>query len=358
MKPLACRLGLEDGTVFVGDHFGAPGTAEGEVVFNTAMTGYQEILTDPSYCGQIVTMTAPQIGNYGVNAEDVESRATFLSGFVVKELSRRVSNQRASGGLDDYLRESGVVGLAGVDTRALTRRLRVLGALRGVLSTQITDESALVARARELPLMTGQNLVARVMPEGGFLIGEPSRKVVVALDCGIKSNIVRSVVARSLAVQVMRGDAPPEAILERSPCGVLVGNGPGDPAAVAGTIETLRSLVGRLPIFGICLGQQLLALALGASTYKLKTGHHGANHPVLNVDTGRVEITSQNHGFSVDEASLRQAGARPTHVSLYDRSLEGFTHDDLRLFAVQYHPEASPGPHDSQYLFLRFLERL
>jgi carbamoyl-phosphate synthase small subunit len=359
MSASLCRLGLEDGTVFTGDHFGAAGTAEGEVVFNTAMTGYQEILTDPSYCGQIVTMTAPQIGNYGINREDVESRGTFLSGFVVKELSRRVSNQRATGDLASYLRESGVIGLAGIDTRALTRRLRVLGALRGVLSTEIDDEAALVERAHNLATMNGQNLVARVMPDGGFLVGDPSRgKVVVALDCGIKSNIVKSVAARGHAVHVLRGDAPLEAILELSPAGVLVGNGPGDPAAVSGTIDTLRSLIGRMPVFGICLGQQLLALALGATTYKLKTGHHGANHPVLDVDTGRVEITSQNHGFSVDEASLRPSGARPTHVSLYDRSLEGFAHDDLGLFAVQYHPEAAPGPHDSEYLFLRFLERL
>lgn len=359
MSARICRLGLEDGSVFVGSHFGAPGTTEGEVVFNTAMTGYQEILTDPSYCGQIVTMTAPQIGNYGVNSEDEESRATFLSGFVVKELSRRVSNHRARGSLDEYLAARGVVGLQGVDTRALTRRLRVLGALRGVLSTEIEEPKALVDRARSLPTMNGQNLVTQVMPDGSFVVGEGSAAgAIVALDCGIKSNIVRSLAAQGYAVHVLRGDAPLGAVLERRPRGVLVGNGPGDPAAVGGTIETLRGLVGRLPIFGICLGQQLLALALGASTYKLKTGHHGANHPVLNVDTGRVEITSQNHGFSVPDADLRRVGARATHTSLYDGSLEGFAHEDLRLFAVQYHPEASPGPHDSGYLFRKFTEFL
>ncbi len=354
-----CRLGLEDGSVFTGRGFGASGTAEGEVVFNTAMTGYQEILTDPSYCGQIVTMTAPQIGNYGINQQDAESRGTFLSGFVVKELSRRVSNQRATGDLDSYLRENGVIGLTGIDTRALTRRLRVLGALRGVLTTEMESATEIVARARGLATMDGQNLAVKVMPEGGFLVGDPSLgRAVVALDCGIKSTIVKNIVARGNAVYVLRGDASLGQILELKPAGLLVGNGPGDPAAVSGTIDTLRSVLGRLPVFGICLGQQLLALALGATTYKLKTGHHGANHPVLDRETGRVEITSQNHGFAVDGNSLAAAGARATHVSLYDSSLEGFTHDDLAAFAVQYHPEASPGPHDSSYLFERFARRV
>lgn len=354
-----CRLGLEDGSVFVGRHFGASGTTEGEVVFNTAMSGYQEILTDPSYCGQIVTMTAPQIGNYGVNAKDVESRSLFLSGFVVKELSRRVSNQRAEGALSEYLRLGGVLGLQGIDTRALTKKLRVLGAMRGVISTEIDDPRELVRRARSARPMEGQDLVAHVMNESDAVLGDSgSPRVVVALDCGIKSNILGTLARAGCAVHVLRGDAPVEAILERRPRGLLVGNGPGDPAAVAKTVDTLRSLLGRLPIFGICLGQQLLALALGASTFKLKTGHHGANHPVLNLDTHRVEITSQNHGFSVDPASLEKAGGRVTHVSLYDRSLEGFAHEELGAFAVQYHPEACPGPHDSAYLFDAFIARL
>jgi len=354
-----CALGLEDGTVFCGQAFGAPGTAAGEVVFNTALCGYQEILTDPSYCGQIVTMTMPLIGNYGANAEDVESRGQFLSGFVVRELSRVHSNHRAREGLDAYLRSAGVIGLAGVDTRALTRRLRERGALRGVISTEVLNPADLIARARAAAPMTGQDLTARVMSDGDTewtaTGGAGHKKTVVAIDCGIKHNILRALAARGCRVRVVPGSRPAEAILETRPDGVLVGNGPGDPAAVGATVATLRGLAGRVPIFGICLGHQLLALALGAETYKLKFGHHGANHPVLNRQTGRVEITSQNHGFAVDVASLEAVGGRPTHVNLYDGSLEGFEHPDRRLFAVQYHPEAAPGPHDSEYLFDGFV---
>ncbi len=438
-----CMLGLEDGTVFSGESFGAAGTASGEVVFNTAMTGYQEILTDPSYCGQIVTMTAPLIGNYGVNLDDVESNGQHLSGFVVREASRMYSNHRATDALSGFLKAAGVVGLSGVDTRSLTKRLRERGALRGVISTEVLDPAALVSQAQSIPAMTGQNLVRRVMPDGEELWGSgqqsavssqhsalsgqrllvresrlpltsaaaavkglappsagiPSRETgraqgpqeripassgdergfssqriadatergqvagtaagrslsVVAVDCGIKRNILKSLVSAGCSVRVVPGSMSAEAILERKPDGILVGNGPGDPAAVEDTVTTLRGLIGRAPIFGICLGHQLLALALGAKTYKLKFGHHGANHPVLNLDTSRVEITSQNHGFAVDEASLQRVGGRPTHKSLYDGSLEGFACEDMRLFAVQYHPEASPGPHDSGYLFDAFV---
>ncbi len=376
-----CYLGLEDGSVFVGQSFGATGTAVGEVVFNTAMTGYQEILTDPSYCGQIVTMTAPLIGNYGVNTDDAESSGQHLSGFVIKELARRLSNQRATGDLDEYLQKARVIGLAGIDTRALTRRLRDRGALRGVISTEINDPAQLVARAKAAPEMSGQNLVERVMPSGerayegnreqgkgnrsplleaksqgtANLRTQAPRLHVVAIDCGIKENILRQLTTRGCTVRVVPPTSSAETILAHKPDGILVGNGPGDPAAVSQGIDTLRQLVGHAPIFGICLGHQLLSLALGAKTYKLKFGHHGANHPVLNVDTNRVEITSQNHGFAVDIPSIEAVGGRVTHINLYDKSLEGFAHPAKRVFAVQYHPEAAPGPHDSGYLFDQFL---
>jgi carbamoyl-phosphate synthase small subunit len=378
MSNIKCMLGLEDGSVFAGHSFGAAGTREGEVVFNTALTGYQEILTDPSYCGQIVVMTMPQIGNYGVNADDMESAGQHLSGFVVRELSRIYSNHRATGDLHEYLRAAGVVGITGVDTRAITRRLRETGSLRGVISTEIADAVALVAKAKAGRVMTGQNLVQRVMPSserlwtnGELLNGEqpppavrpggpPPRAVngllkVVAIDCGIKHNILRELAERGCCVRVVPASAGVKQIMEGGTQGVLVGNGPGDPEAVTDTIDTLRELIGKVPIFGICLGHQLLSLALGAKTYKLKFGHHGANHPVLNHDTGRVEITSQNHGFAVDVASLQSIGGRVTHTNLYDQSLEGFAHEKHKLFAVQYHPEAAPGPHDSEYLFQTFI---
>lgn len=354
-----CALGLENGTVFFGQSFGATGTAFGEVVFNTAMTGYQEILTDPSYCGQIVTMTAPLIGNYGVNREDVESAGQHLSGFVIRELSRRHSNQRATDDLATYLESAGVIGIADVDTRALTKCLRERGALRGIISTEISDPRELVTRANATPEMTGLNLVQQVSPEGETTWSSNDRDDglnVIALDCGIKRNILNQLTTAGCSVSVVPGNTSAETILDRHPDGVLVGNGPGDPAAVTETVTTLRNLIGKVPIFGICLGHQMLALALGAKTYKLKFGHHGANHPVLNLDTGRVEITSQNHGFAVDKASLEQVGGRATHTNLYDHSLEGFASPKNRLFAVQYHPEAAPGPHDSGYLFDSFVE--
>lgn len=359
MKGAKCMLGLEDGTVFAGESFGASGTSVGEVVFNTAMSGYQEILTDPSYCGQIVTMTMPQIGNYGVNAEDMESAKQHLSGFVVKELSRRYSNHRATGSLHEFLRAAGIIGLAGIDTRTLTKRLRERGALRGVISTEIGDPVQLVAKARAASPMEGQNLVEQVMPNGERVWsaeGGRGELSVVAMDCGIKSNILRELASAGCQVRVVPPSTSAEQILSSNPRGLLVGNGPGDPAAVTDAVATIRDLVGRLPIFGICLGHQLLSLALGAKTYKLKFGHHGANHPVLNVETGRVEITSQNHGFAVDIPSLEAVGGRVTHINLYDRSLEGFAHPEKRVFAVQYHPEAAPGPHDSGYLFEQFID--
>jgi carbamoyl-phosphate synthase small subunit len=322
------------------------------------MSGYQEILTDPSYCGQIVTMTMPQIGNYGVNPEDMESSKQHLSGFVVKELSRRYSNHRATGSLHEFLESAGIIGLAGVGTRTLTKRLRERGALRGVISTEISDPAQLVAKARTASPMEGQNLVEQVRPNGERVVSaESARSVipVVAMDCGIKSNILRELASAGCQVRIVPPTASVEQILASNPRGLLVGNGPGDPAAVTDAVVTIQQLVGRLPIFGICLGHQLLSLALGAKTFKLKFGHHGANHPVLNTETGRVEITSQNHGFAVDIPSLEAVGGRVTHINLYDRSLEGFAHPEKRVFAVQYHPEAAPGPHDSGYLFEQFV---
>ncbi len=364
--PMICKLALEDGTVATGESVGAPGTTTGEVVFNTAMTGYQEIITDPSYRGQIVVMTSPQIGNYGVNEQDGESDGTHLSGLVMRECARRHSNHRATGSLSEFLTTRGVPGISGVDTRGITRRLRTAGAMRGALSTEVLDDRKLVELARSIPVMEGRNLAREVMPAETYAWTEPfqpdrdpERKYnVVAIDCGIKRNILRSLVDIGSQVHVVPGHVGAEQILAREPTGVLVGNGPGDPASVTATIETLKNLVGRVPIFAICLGHQMLALALGGKTYKLSFGHHGANHPVLNMATSRVEITSQNHGFAVDADSLETANLYATHTSLYDGSLEGFAHRSEPLFAVQYHPEAAPGPHDSTYLFDIFADNM
>jgi len=368
---MKCRLALEDGAIFTGRAFGAAGTRTGEVVFNTSHTGYQEIFTDPSYCGQIVVMTFPQIGNYGVNPEDLESTRPHLSGLVVKALPLRPSNYRATAGLPEYLVQHGIIGLVGVDTRALTRRIRIHGALRGAISTADMSDIELVRLAAGSESMVGANLVRRVAP---LEIGqwsqplwqpEPVRAVaapadgschIVAIDCGIKHNILRHLAERGCRVTVAPAGATAGQIRELSPSGVLVGNGPGDPAAVTETISILRELIGTVPIFGICLGHQMLALALGAETYKLRFGHHGANVPVLNIPAGRVEITSQNHGFAVEAGSLQRVGGRVTHINLNDRSLEGFVQPDKALLAVQFHPEASPGPHDADYLFARFIE--
>jgi len=368
-KHRLCKLALADGTVFTGLAFGAEGTRTGEVVFNTSMAGYQEILTDPSYRGQIVTMTYPLIGNYGVTREDVESTGPQTEGFVVKELARRHSNFRADGDLHTYLAEHGVVGIQGVDTRAITRKLRIDGAMTGALSTEIIeDDGALVTLVRSSQGIVGRDLVAAVAPkttstwdrgfESAFAL-EPrqaeTKHDVVAMDCGMKHNIRRHLVEAGCRVTVVPPTAPPEAILEHKPAGVFISNGPGDPEPVGYAIETIRQLIGKVPIFGICLGHQLTALALGARTYKLKFGHRGGNQPVMNLATRRVEITSQNHGFAVDTASLEQAGAAPTHTNLNDQTLEGYTHRSEPLFAVQYHPEASPGPHDATYLFDCFI---
>jgi len=367
---LICKLALEDGSVFTGSAFGATGTKAGEVVFNTSMTGYQEIFTDPSYCGQIVTMTFPLIGNYGVNPEDFESVKPFLSGFVVKELPRRPSNFRATSSLPDFLKLHGILGIAGVDTRALTRRIRIHGALRGILSTEVTDEAELVRMALAAQPMQGANLVQQVAPKSVGQWDQPlwalapdSHAItkgdgchVVAIDCGIKHNILRYLVEKGCRVSVAPADADAKTIRAMKPSGVLAGNGPGDPAAVTGTTQMLQDVMGEFPIFGICLGHQVLALALGAQTYKLRFGHHGANLPVLNHPANRVEITSQNHGFAVEIESLEKVGGAVTHINLNDGSLEGFIHEEKQVMCVQFHPEASPGPHDAGYLFERFVD--
>lgn len=357
---MICKLALEDGSVFSGQSVGAEGTCAGEVVFNTAMTGYSEIFTDPSYCGQIAVMTFPLLGNYGVNPQDFESTRTYLSGVVLKELPRRPSNHRATMSLPEFLRQQNVIGLANVDTRALTRRIRMHGALRGVISTEALDDLKLIQIARGAASMAGSNLVERVAPRETREWPDPAPRDVhvVAVDCGIKHNILRLLSDAGCRVTVVPASASAREIRALAPDGVLIGNGPGDPATVTPTIDALRELIGEAPILGICLGHQLLALALGAETYKLRFGHHGANLPVLHKPTGRIAITSQNHGFAVDEASLQRVGGEVTDVNLNDGSVEGFRHAGKRIMAVQYHPEASPGPHDASGLFREFVEEV
>ena len=363
---LPAKLALEDGTVYVGRSFGAPAETTGEVVFNTSMTGYQEVLTDPSYKGQIVTMTYPLMGNYGINPDDQESRGPQVQAFVVRELTRIPSNFRSHMPLQQYLAENGIPGIEGLDTRALVRRLRVRGAMKGILSTVDLDNVSLVRKARTSPDIVGRDLVREVVPEKVFAWNEgfrsplvtylPTRAVhhhVVALDYGMKWNILRCLVQVGCRVTVLPGTATAEEVLAHKPDGIFLSNGPGDPAAVSYAIQTARGLLGKKPIFGICLGHQILGLALGATTFKLKFGHRGANQPVRNERTGRVEITTQNHGFAVSLDKL-PADLEPTHVNLNDGTLEGFRHRRWPLFCVQYHPEASAGPHDSSYLFEEF----
>ncbi len=348
-------LALEDGTVFTGRSFGAPGEQWGEVVFNTGMTGYQEVLTDPSYCGQIIVMTYPLIGNYGINREDFEAKKSYIRGFVVREACDHPSNWRAGYRIGDYLARAGVPGITGVDTRALTRHLRSYGTMRGVIATGPADPQQLVEKARSCPHLTGQKLVEEVaVKEPYTLAGDGPR--VVLIDLGSKQNIIRRLRERGCSVVVVPPSITPEQIAALEPDGVLISNGPGDPVDVPGTVETTRAIIGRYPLFGICLGHQVIALALGAKTYKMKFGHRGANHPVKDLYTGRVYITSHNHGFSVDEESLRGLDVEISHINLNDNTVEGIRHKHLPLFAVQYHPEASPGPQDSDYIFDQFMD--
>ncbi len=372
------KLALADGTVFTGLRFGASGEVSGEVVFNTSLTGYQEILTDPSYNGQIVTMTNPLIGNYGINVDDVESDKLALRGFVAREVCREPSNFRSVQSLDAYLNEHGIIGIEGIDTRALVRRIRTQGAMNGVLSTIDLDDASLIAKAQNSPSLVGQDLVQQVMPakshswEQGlheFVLDPTTPGVsrrdanancdlhVVAVDYGMKWNIPRHLAEMGCKVTVVPGTTSAEEILALNPDGVFLSNGPGDPEPLGYAIDSIRGLLGKKPIFGICLGHQLLGLALGGKTYKLKFGHRGANQPVLNVKSGQVEITSQNHGFAVDSKSLPE-GTEITHINLNDQTVEGLRHPGYNAFSVQYHPEASAGPHDSHYLFREFLQEM
>ncbi|PKQ28709.1 MAG: carbamoyl phosphate synthase small subunit [Candidatus Anoxymicrobium japonicum] len=359
-------LVLEDGTTYQGVAFGAPGEFFGEVCFNTSMTGYQEILTDPSYTGQMVNMTYPLIGNYGVNTEDFESDRVHMGGFIVRELSRLRSNWRSSGDLDGFLKSNGTVGLEGIDTRALTRRIRAKGAMKAALSTVDLDRDSLLARLEGAPGLVGRDMVREVTISKPYVwddvttdeAGDP-RFEIVACDFGIKRNILRLLASLGCRVTVVPASATAEEILNLNPDGVFLSNGPGDPAAVTYAIDTVRALLGKKPIFGICLGHQLLGLALGGRTYKLKFGHRGANQPVMRKDTGRVEITAQNHGFAVDTESLAQCeyfDVELTHWNLNDMTSEGMRCEKAGAFSVQYHPKAAPGPHDSRYLFEAFLD--
>jgi carbamoyl-phosphate synthase small subunit len=371
-------LALENGQWFEGTSVGAAGEARGEVVFNTSLTGYQEVLTDPSYAGQIVTMTAPEVGNYGVAESDNESAAAQVAGFVVREASPLASNWRASGTLRDYLARRDIVAIAGVDTRALTRVLRSSGVMRGVIGTGPVEPRALVDRAREIPSMEGQDLVRGVTCAAPFdfdaatLVRDapssdlglaPQRRArrplrVAAYDCGMKWNILRRFTAYGCDVRVFPATAPAAQVLDAAPDGVFFSNGPGDPAAIEYVVGHARDVIDAgVPVFGICLGHQVLAQALGGRTFKLKFGHRGTNHPVKHLETGQVEITSQNHGFAVDPASL-PAGVEVTHVNLYDGTVEGLRDRTRPVFCVQYHPEAAPGPHDADYLFRMFLDEM
>jgi len=373
---VTAKLALEDGTVLTGTSIGADGEVDGEVCFNTSMTGYQEILTDPSYRGQIVTMTYPQMGNYGVNEEDVESSKPHLSGFIVRESARRYSNFRSAGSLSDYLKQHNIIGIEGIDTRALVRRIRSQGAMKGVLSTTDMDDASLIEKAKQSPGLVGRDLVREVVIEpqrdwcdelsdwdkletsAERANARGKQFHVVALDFGMKWNIARHLHDLGCKVTILPGtEATAESVLALNPDGVFLSNGPGDPEPLAYAIETIRGLLGKKPIFGICLGHQLLSLACGAETFKLKFGHRGANQPVLNISSGQVEITAQNHGFAVSEDSAPDA-LEITHRNLNDDTVAGLRHKQYPAFSVQYHPEASSGPHDSQYLFREFTEMM
>ncbi len=351
-------LVLEDGTVFKGSSFGAAGERAGEVVFNTSMAGYQEILTDPSYKGQIVTMTYPLIGNYGVNSEDVESAKPYVEAFVVRECSRLASSWRCEKSLGEYLKENNIVGIEGIDTRALTRHIRLAGAMKAVISTEDLDEKNLTAKAKASPGLIGRDLVQGVTFEKIHQWNDKGKYNVVVVDTGVKYNILRQLALHDCKVTIVPAMTGAEQIFALGPDGILLSNGPGDPEGVPYVVETVKELLGKIPIFGICFGHQMLGLALGGKTFKLKFGHHGGNHPVKDLKTGKVHITVQNHGFCVDIDSLNKEDIEITHINLNDNTLEGIRHKKLPIFSVQFHPEASPGPHDARYLFTEFIKMM
>jgi carbamoyl-phosphate synthase small subunit len=351
-------LALEDGTILEGRSFGAPGEKFGEVVFNTAMTGYQEIVTDPSYKGQMVTMTYPLIGNYGVNDEDAESRRPYAEALIVKEYSKIASNWRSQKTLGDYLTGYGIMGIEGVDTRELTLHIRQSGELKAVLSTLDTDHASLVDKAKNSPGLIGRDLIKEVIADKPYEWSKKGKYKVVVLDCGVKFNTLRILAERGCKVTVVPANFGASEILALKPDGLLLSNGPGDPAALGYVVDTVRELLPKLPIFGICLGHQILGQAFGGKTYKLKFGHHGGNHPVKDLKTGKVAITVQNHGFNVDEKSLNPKDIELTHRNLNDNTLEGMRHKKLPVFSVQFHPESAPGPHDAGYLFTEFLKSM
>lgn len=364
-------VALEDGRIFEGRSFTGPGEALGEIVFNTGMTGYQEILTDPSYCGQIVTMTYPLIGNYGVNKNDMESAAIHPGAFLVREYNAIPSNHRADGTLADFLTKNNILGVEGLDTRAITKHTRLAGALKGIVSTDVGDPDALVQKAKNWTGLVGQDMVSRVTcaqpycwkdnnpaPGTNFNSAGPGEFKVVAIDFGLKYNQLRLLAQRGCQIQIVPAQTSAESILAMNPDGIFLSNGPGDPAGVPGVVDTIKALLGKKPIFGICLGHQILGLAYGGTTYKLKFGHRGSNQPVKELSTGKIEITAQNHGFCVDLDSLNPDEVELTHVNLNDGSLEGMRHNKYPSFSVQYHPENAPGPHDSIYLFDRFIEMM
>ena len=350
-------LVLEDGTVFKGKAFGAQGASFGEVVFNTSMTGYQEILTDPSYCGEIVVMTYPLIGNYGINERDFERDKSYVRGFIVRENCDHPSNWRAKEKIEAFMAREGVIGLYDIDTRALAKKIRYVGTMRGIIASEPFQLEELKQKVKEVPPLSGQNLVPTVTTKDIYNIQGEGPKVVV-MDFGAKENIVRSLKARGCDLTIVPAQATAEEILSLNPVGIMLSNGPGDPKDVPYAIEAVKKLAQVKPIFGICLGHQILALSLGADTYKLKFGHRGANQPVKDLKTGQVYITSQNHGYCVEESNLKDLKIRVTHINVNDKTIEGIEHEELPLFSVQYHPEASPGPKDSEYLFDKFVDLL
>ena len=363
-------LVLADGKIYKGEHFGSEGEVEAEIVFNTSMSGYQEIITDPSYCGQMVVMTYPLIGNYGVNPEDFESDRPHLSGFIIKELSKVQSNWRSRGSLEEFLKETNVFGIQGIDTRALTRQIRDKGAQQAILSTDTSDPQRLIEKVRKSPGLIGRDLVKEVTCENAYdwnenewtiqngktkLKGVKDRPYnVMVYDFGVKRNILRKLTRAGCKVRVVPANTPADEVLATRPDGIFLSNGPGDPAAVPYAIENVKTILGKVPVFGICLGHQILSLALKGKTYKLRFGHHGGNQPVLDVKSGKIEITSQNHGFAVEQNSF-DSDVDITFLNLNDDTVEGIQHKSWPVFSVQYHPEASPGPHDSEYLFYKFV---